>query len=301
MNKEEFQRELELRRKEANKIVMSYLPKDYELQKTVFDAMEYAVSAGGKRLRPIIMKAVYDMMGGDREDETIVSFMAALEYIHTYSLIHDDLPELDNDDYRRGKKTTHIVFGHGMGLLAGDALLNYAFEIASLSLSGDMEHMERGVKALQILTGKAGIYGMIGGQVVDVEKEGLELSKEELNYINKNKTAALLEASMMIGAVLAGASFAQVEAFGMVARKVGLAFQIEDDILDITSTTDVLGKPVGSDEKNNKTTFATLLGIEKASKEVERLTDEAVSLLKDIDGDSEFLQELLLSLVGRKN
>ena len=219
--------------------------------------------------------------------------------IHTYSLIHDDLPAMDNDDYRRGRKTTHVVYGEAMGILAGDGLLNLAFETAAAAFN-DTDNPYRVGKAIQILGNKSGIYGMLGGQCVDVESEGTKISEEKLEFIHLNKTAALLEASMSIGALLAGADDEQLEIVLSVARDVGMAFQIQDDILDVTSTTEELGKPVGSDEKNHKTTFVTLLGIEAAGKEVERISENAMSNLKKLNKDSEFISELIASLINRK-
>ena len=224
--------------------------------------------------------------------------MAAMEMIHTHSLIHDDLPALDNDEYRRGKKTTHAQFGEAMGILSGDALLNYAYEVAfhAFYLEPDNKNIPL---ALQILSSKTGIYGMLGGQSVDVTNEGKEISEEMLLYIYENKTSALIEASMMVGAALAGASDEKIRGMEQVASKVGLAFQIQDDILDVTSTTEELGKPVHSDEKNQKVTYVTLYGIEQAAKKVEMLSREAIFMLDILKEKNEFLRELILSLITR--
>lgn len=226
--------------------------------------------------------------------------MAAIEMIHTQSLIHDDLPAIDNDEYRRGKKTTHVMFGESAAILAGDALLNYAYETAlkGFSLANDHREMERTARALQILAEKTGIHGMLGGQSVDVENDGRPLKKELLDYIYVNKTSALIEASLMAGAALAGAE--NLEDIETIGRYIGLAFQIQDDILDVTGSQEELGKPVGSDEKNHKTTYVTLEGMEKAGQEVERLTGEALELLSGLSGDREFLRELFLSLCTRR-
>lgn len=262
------------------------------------EAMEYSLMAGGKRLRPMLMWESYRLFGG--EGAAIEPFMAAIEMIHTYSLVHDDLPAMDNDEYRRGRKTTHIVYGEDMGILAGDALLNYAFETACRAFEEESEHALRIGKALKILADKAGIYGMIGGQVVDVQESGKAVSGEVLDFIYRLKTSALIEASMMAGAVLAGAEEGQVSRMEQIAGKIGLAFQIQDDILDVTSTTELLGKPVHSDEKNEKTTYVTWKGIEKAHEDVERLTQEAVDLLRKFPAKDDFLEELLKSLVYRE-
>lgn len=277
-------------------IVYKYLPEEEGLQKTVLGAMNYSVKAGGKRLRPMLMSETYKMFGGDKE--TIEPFMAAIEMIHTYSLVHDDLPAMDNDEYRRGKKTTHAVYGEAMGILAGDGLLNFAFETASKAF--DIEVNAKIAKAFKILSGKAGVYGMIGGQVVDIESENKEVSLDTINFIHKLKTAALIEASMMTGAVLAGASDEDVNKIEQIANKVGLAFQIQDDILDVTSTLEVLGKPIGSDDKNNKMTYVGIKGIEQSGQDVKKLTDEAIELFDSLNGTNDFLRELLISLVSRK-
>ena len=219
--------------------------------------------------------------------------------IHTYSLVHDDLPAMDNDEYRRGRKTTHVVYGEDMGILAGDALLNYAFETAFRAFVLDPEDSLTIGRALSVLGEKAGIYGMIGGQVIDVKETGHAVSKEVLDTIYKLKTAALIEAAMMIGAILGGASEEEVKKTEQIACNVGIAFQIQDDILDVTSTSEVLGKPVHSDEKNEKTTYVTLMGVEEAGRKVQELSDEAVSLLHQLPGEHEFLEQLLLALIHR--
>ena len=261
------------RKKEVEQIVTSFLPKEEGYQKTVLEAMNYSVSAGGKRLRPMLMLETYRMFGGT--SKVIEPFMAAIEMIHTYSLIHDDLPAMDNDEYRRGRKTTHVVYGEAMAILAGDALLNYAFETAASAFVLDEGNPAIG-KAFMILASKAGVYGMIGGQVVDVESEGQPLEREKLDFIYDLKTGALIEASMLIGAVLAGASEKEQQAILQVAKDVGLAFQIQDDILDVTSDMETLGKPIGSDEKNHKTTYVTIRGLAQAQKDVEKISERAL-------------------------
>ncbi len=292
-----FKQILDEKVKQTEKIIVNYLPEETGYQKNVIEAINYSFKSGGKRLRPLFMKSFYELFGGNGKE--IEYFMAAIEMIHTYSLIHDDLPAMDNDDYRRGRKTTHVVYGEAMGILAGDGLLNLAFETAAAAFN-DTDNPYRVGKAIQILGNKSGIYGMLGGQCVDVESEGTKISEEKLEFIHLNKTAALLEASMSIGALLAGADDEQLEIVLSVARDVGMAFQIQDDILDVTSTTEELGKPVGSDEKNHKTTFVTLLGIEAAGKEVERISENAMSNLKKLNKDSEFISELIASLINRK-
>ena len=292
--KEEQSRKVE----QIEQILRSYLPKQEGYQKLIMEAMEYSLMAGGKRLRPMLMQETYRLFGG--QEQVIEPFMAAIEMIHTYSLVHDDLPAMDNDAYRRGRKTTHVVYGEDMGILAGDALLNYAFETACKAF--EMEEADPKVigHALQILASKAGIYGMIGGQVVDVKSARETISGETLHFIYALKTGALIESSMMIGAVLAGASSEQVKTVERIAGKVGMAFQIQDDILDVTSTAEVLGKPIHSDEKNEKTTYVTWKGLEISGQEVEKLSVEAIEELRTLKPESPFLEELLQSLIHRE-
>lgn len=286
------------RKKEVEQIVTSFLPKEEGYQKTVLEAMNYSVSAGGKRLRPMLMLETYRMFGGT--SKVIEPFMAAIEMIHTYSLIHDDLPAMDNDEYRRGRKTTHVVYGEAMAILAGDALLNYAFETSASAFVLDEGNPAIG-KAFMILASKAGVYGMIGGQVVDVESEGKEIDADTLKFIHIHKTSALLESAMLIGAVLAGASEQQQRTVELAARELGLAFQIRDDILDVTGNTDELGKPVGSDEKNHKNTYVALEGLEKAKEDVKRYSESAIDRLKSLPVRNEFLYELIEELIDRRS
>lgn len=291
-----FKEELRTRTENAEKIIGKYLPEETGFQKTVLEAVNYSVTAGGKRLRPILLMETFRLFGG--EGTLAEPFMAAIEMIHTYSLVHDDLPAMDNDEYRRGKKTTHAAYGEAMGILAGDALLNLAFETAAGAF--DIETGRRTAKALQILSRKAGIYGMIGGQTVDVESEGQPLSKEKLDFIYRLKTSALIEAAMMTGAVLAGATEEETAVIEKTACDVGLAFQIQDDILDVTSTLETLGKPIHSDDKNNKTTYVTLEGLEKAKKDVEEISERALATLASLNRRNEFLEELIRMLITRE-
>ena len=292
-----FNEEYKKRTEYIETVLKKYLPAKEGYQSVIMEAMEYSLMAGGKRIRPVLMLETCRLFGGEKE--RIEPFLAAIEMIHTYSLVHDDLPAMDNDDYRRGRKTTHIVYGEDMGILAGDALLNYAFETALRAFDGEPEHCVRAGKALKILAEKAGIYGMIGGQVVDVKESGHRVSGEVLDFIYRLKTGALLEASMMVGAVMAGAPEEDVKTVGKIAGKIGLAFQIQDDILDVTSTTEQLGKPVHSDEKNEKTTYVTWKGIGAAREEAVRLTDEAVGELRSFHAEDDFLEQLLKWLVYR--
>lgn len=294
----DFRTEMAERTAQIEQIIKKYLPKEEGYQKTIMEAMNYSVLVGGKRLRPMLMQETYRLFGG--RSEVIEPFMAAIEMIHTYSLVHDDLPAMDNDEYRRGKKTTHAVYGEAMGILAGDALLNYAYETAARAFA--MEPGNPGVcQAFQILTAKAGIYGMVGGQTVDVESEGKPgMTKEKLDFIYRLKTSALIEGAMLTGAVLAGATQGEQKIIEQTAGEVGLAFQIQDDILDVTSTMEVLGKPIGSDEKNHKITYVTYEGIEKAKADVALLSEQAIARMDSLVVKNEYLTELLRYLILRE-
>ena len=292
-----FQDKLKEKTGRAEEIIRKYLPKEEGFASNMAQAMNYSMLAGGKRLRPLLMEETYRLFGG--EEKVIEPFMVGMEMIHTHSLIHDDLPAIDNDDYRRGRLTTHKVYGEAMGVLSGAALLNYAYEVMLQAFALTKES-ERVVKALTLMAHKTGIYGMLGGQSVDVENDGKPLTKEMLDYIYRNKTSALIEASMMTGAILAGAGEQEVEIIGEAAGKIGLAFQIQDDILDVISTEEELGKPVRSDEKNNKVTYVSLFGIQEASEEVKRLSEEAVSLIRGLYQKNEFLCTLIQELVSRR-
>lgn len=300
LNKSQFMEELQQKVEHINNVLEKFLPAEEGQQRIIFEAMNYSVRAGGKRLRPILMEETYHMFGGS--SAVIEPFMAAIEMIHTYSLVHDDLPAMDNDEYRRGKKTTHAVYGEAMGILAGDALLNLAYETAAKAF--DMEVADaRVARAFTVLAKKAGVYGMVGGQVVDVESEKSDdcpITREKLDFIYRLKTGALIESSMMIGVILAGASSDEVSRVEQIAAKLGLAFQIQDDVLDVTSTLEVLGKPVGSDEKNNKATYVTFEGLDKAVSDVERISKEAEEQLDDLGYDDAFLKELFEYLIHRE-
>jgi geranylgeranyl diphosphate synthase type II len=296
----EIEKIIASRAAEIEERIRPFMPEEATWQKTVTDAMDYSVFAGGKRLRPILMEASYRMFGGS--GESVTPFMAAIEMIHTYSLVHDDLPAMDNDEYRRGKKTTHAVYGEAMAILTGDALLNRAYEVVAEAMSREPERYEY-VRAFAVLAHKAGVYGMVGGQVVDVEseKKGQDIERDKLDFIYRLKTGALIEASLMIGAILAGAQEEQVRRMEEAGTKLGLAFQIQDDILDVISTQEVLGKPIGSDGRNEKSTYVTFEGIEKAQDDVRRLSQEAVDILDSFDREHAFLRELFLYLIHRKN
>lgn len=324
MNRMNFKEEQDKRVNYIESVIKEYLPAEEGPQKRVLEAMNYSILAGGKRLRPMLMLETFRLFEG-REEKLIRPFMAAMEMIHTYSLVHDDLPAMDNDEYRRGRKTTHVVFGEAMGILAGDGLLNYAFETAASALEGlSGEYLKYGAKAMGILARKAGIFGMIGGQTVDVEGFGPELEadpdfdimgngmaltnsrfghkniQDRLNYMYRLKTGALIEASMTIGAVLAGAGEEEKKTVEQMASDIGLAFQIQDDILDVVSTTEAMGKTAHSDEKNKKITYVTLLGIEKAREEVVSLSAKGLTAFEVLGRDNEFLKELIRTLITRE-
>lgn len=329
----DFQKELEAKRQEVEAVIQSHMPvcSDKEAGK-VYEAMEYSLLAGGKRLRPMFMSLFFSMFHGSAVTQ-LSYFMAAIEMIHTYSLVHDDLPAMDDDAWRRGRKTTHVVYGEAMAILAGDALLTEGLNLAAKAVlscfdkeqeggesrpatkgTGEMpvpELAERTAKCANILAAKAGAAGMIGGQVMDIEAEGKSLAIEELNLLNQRKTGALLEASMMIGAILAGASKEQIITVEKLAGEIGLAFQIQDDILDVTGDMEKLGKPLHSDAKNEKHTYVSIYGIEKAIEQVKQYSESAIRRLQSLsekdsadlslrETDMEFLQELIMALTERK-
>ena len=279
-------------------IIESYLPAEEGFAAAMAEAMNYSVMAGGKRVRPRMMYETYRLFGGN--DRVIEPFMAAMEMIHTYSLVHDDLPAMDNDVLRRGRTTTWKAYGEAAGILAGDALQTYAFETAAKAFAMTDDQAAVG-RAIGILAFKAGIGGMAGGQSVDVAMTGRPIPEDMLMYIYRLKTGALLEACMMIGAVLAGASDEDVETCERIAADIGMAFQIRDDILDVTATEEELGKPIGSDAENDKTTYVTLHGLEQAEAEVVRLSERAVDELSKLPGDKTFFVDFIKQMEVRKN
>lgn len=294
----QMEQEIRKRTEEIEEIIARYLPKEEGYQKTVMEAMNYSFLAGGKRLRPMLMQETYRMFGGS--STVIEPFMAAIEMIHTYSLIHDDLPAMDNDMYRRGRKTTHVVYGEAMAILAGDGLLNFAYETALKALETEPSNPAV-AQVLMILAKKAGIYGMVGGQTVDIETDKTQsVTKEQLDFIYHLKTSALIEASMVIGAMLAGAGETDIRVIEEAATEIGLAFQIQDDILDVTSSTEVLGKPVGSDSKNGKATYITYEGIEKAKQDVAFYSQNAIDKLNSFSVKNAFLTDLAAYLIDRE-
>ena len=297
-----FKEQLAQKTKDMETVLQQYLPKEEGYQKKVIEAMNYSALAGGKRLRPMLMQETAQLFSGQAKG--LSCFMAAIEMIHNYSLVHDDLPAMDNDEYRRGRKTTHVVYGEGMAVLAGDGLLNYAFETAAKAFTeaDTLEEYQRIARAMQILGTKAGIYGMIGGQCADLEAEqmGDNVTEQMLLFIHEHKTAALIEAAMTIGAVLAGASEEEIASVEKCAYNIGIAFQIQDDILDITSSLEVLGKPIGSDEKNHKLTYVAMHGLEESARQVEELSREAIAILHSFTNRNSFLEQLTEELIHRE-
>ena len=292
-----FKDELKSRVNNIEILLNEYMPKEEGYQKTIFEAMNYSLSAGGKRLRPILTLEACKLVGGNEKDA--IPFAAAIEMIHTYSLIHDDLPALDNDDLRRGRKTIHKVYGEAMAILAGDGLLNYAYEIM-LKESIGKDDSNKYLKAINEIAKASGIYGMIGGQVVDIESEGKSIDKDKLDFIHMNKTAAIIIGCMRAGAIIGGASDNQLENITKYAKNIGLSFQIVDDILDVVGDEAKLGKKVGSDIDNEKSTYPSLIGLDKSKEIAKNLIEEAKLSISNIDKDREFLNSLADYIVDRE-
>ena len=298
---DQMKEELSKRIRELEKLIESYMPQEKGFQRTVLEAMNYSMKAGGKRLRPMLMQETCRLFAGEVLP-TVVPFVAAIEMIHTSSLVHDDLPCMDDDRLRRGKLSTWAEYGEDIAVLTGDALLIYSVETAAKAFDAvqDEDDLRRVGKAMGILASKTGVYGMIGGQTVDVELAGSAIPKEKLDFIYRLKTGALLEASLLIGAILAGAADEDCKIVERLAGKIGMAFQIQDDILDVTGSAAEMGKPVGSDKKNQKTTYVTLEGLEKAKGDVKELSESAIKDLAELPGSNEFLEQLIRTLISRK-
>ena len=302
MTEQEFQDELETRVQQTEAVIRRFLPAEEGYARTVMEAMNYSVLAGGKRLRPLFLKETASMYGA--RQELAEPFMAALEMIHTYSLVHDDLPAMDNDEFRRGRKTTWAVYGDGMAVLAGDGLLNYAYEtaITAYDAAANEEEKDCVFGALRILAGNAGIYGMVGGQCADImtDRDQASLTPELLHYIHKKKTACMIESGFQIGAVLAGAPKEDVAALGNIAEDIGLAFQIQDDILDVTGDQKELGKSIGKDALEGKATYVSMNGLEAAAGKVKELTEHALLAMDSLSQENEFLKTLVEHLMTRR-
>ena len=288
---------LEQKAKQIDEYLEQYLPLEKEYPSIIFEAMRYSVFAGGKRLRPVLLFSACEALDGDIKKA--IPFACAIEMIHSYSLIHDDLPAMDNDDYRRGMLTSHKKFGEAIAILAGDGLLHHAFEIMSDACVKYCSNET--VKAMQAIAHGAGVFGMLSGQVTDVISEGKQIDEKTMYFIHKNKTAAMLQGALKAGTLLAGGTEQQVKMMEQAGEKIGVAFQIADDILDVTSTFQELGKPVHSDEKNEKNTFVTMYGIKASQKMVETLSEEAITIFQKFGKKADFLIELTQYLMKRKN
>lgn len=301
-----FEHELEKKTAYCESVIRKFLPDGRGTEagkyaQAVIGAMNYSVLAGGKRLRPLFISETCAMYGGRKE--LAEPFMAAIEMIHTYSLVHDDLPAMDNDEYRRGRKTTHAVYGEGMAVLAGDGLLNGAFETGLKAFRAVQSASEEtaAILALEILVRNSGIYGMVGGQCADLEAENHpeKVNRDVLMYIHRNKTARMIQSSFQIGAVLAGAPQTDVEKLGQIAENIGVAFQIQDDILDVVGDSEELGKKTGSDAKDGKVTYVTMNGIDKAAEDVRTLSENALVSFNNLHADNPFLRTLIQKLITR--
>lgn len=289
----DFKTELDRKIKAVNDSLEKYLEVRYP--EIIFEAMGYSVFAGGKRLRPVLMLASCEAEGGSEAD--VLPYACALEMVHTYSLIHDDLPEMDNDDFRRGRPTCHKQFDQGIAVLAGDGLLTYAFEVMLKKACESFD--KRYIKAAEVAARLSGSMGMLVGQVVDVTSEGKQIDAATLDYIHKNKTGGLIKIALMNGALIAGANDDRVKEYEIMGDKLGLAFQIMDDILDVTSSEEILGKPVFSDEKNNKITYVSMYGMDKAKSDYLALCAEVNETAARLGGENGFLRQYCESLVNR--
>jgi geranylgeranyl diphosphate synthase, type II len=283
----------------VNDALDRYVAVKFTPEENIYKAMKYSLMAGGKRLRPVLALAVCEMLGGDEND--ILPYACAIEMIHTYSLIHDDLPAMDNDDYRRGMPTNHKVFGEAVAILAGDALLNFAFELMLRhTLSSDKKQSAR-LKAMETVARSAGVEGMIGGQVVDLESEGKSIPADLLEYMHKCKTGALIKAPVLAAAILFDAKPKEYGFLEEYSEKIGLAFQIKDDIMDVESSFEDMGKTAGSDAANGKSTFITLYGMEESKRLLNTSINQAVEALNFFGAKAAFLKELASYIEKRQN
>ncbi|CUN88497.1 polyprenyl synthetase [Clostridium disporicum] len=283
-------------KKEVNTFLLNYFKNKGSFNKVIYDSASYSLNIGGKRIRPLLMLLTYNMYKENWRE--ILEFSSAIEMIHTYSLIHDDLPCMDNDDLRRGKPTNHKVYGEDIAVLAGDALLNEAMNVM---MKFSLNHGREALVASQKIAEAAGAEGMIGGQVVDIINEGKKISEEELRYMHMKKTGALIKVSIVAGAILGNASEEEIELLEKFGENLGLAFQIKDDILDVIGNTEKLGKKVLSDEENDKTNFISMHGLDYCIKECERLTNESINILDSLSVNTETLKILTKELLDREN
>ncbi|SKC72259.1 polyprenyl synthetase family protein [Maledivibacter halophilus] len=294
----DFKSDLRERKKIVDDAIEELFKDKKGLQRIVVESMEYSMKAGGKRLRPVLLLEACKMVGGNIKDA--MPFALGMEMIHTYSLIHDDLPAMDNDDYRRGKPTNHKIYGDGIAILAGDGLLNLAFETMLEKVNSNPNFFDRGIRAMHLISKASGINGMIGGQVVDLESEGKEIDIDTLDFIHNHKTSALIEASINAGAVIGGANEREYENLKTYGRSIGVAFQIVDDILDIVGDEKKLGKRIGSDEYNKKSTYPSIYGIDKSKQIASKLIEDAIESLEIFDEKAEFLRSLAKYLEVRE-
>lgn len=289
----------------ADRMILPYFPKETGMQKRLFESMNYSFDAGGKRIRPIMLMESFLLFGGNEDDlEMLAPFMAAVEMVHTASLIHDDLPAVDNDDFRRGKPTNHKAFGETTAIFAGDALLNYAFEtmLEDTVKENDQVWKMKKLEAMNVLAKKGGAYGMLGGQMVDyLCEQKNDATLEELLFIHEKKTAALIQAPLIMGAIFAGANREKIARIEQVGYLVGISYQIQDDILDCIGDEKVLGKKTGSDAKNAKTTYVTIKGLKDAQADQERMSKEAEGILSSIAEGPSSLRELIEMLIHRES
>lgn len=290
----DFKNELVKKSTLINRELEKYIKNGECPEKVLNQSMEYSLMAGGKRIRPVLILASYELFKDDFEK--VLPFAIAMEMIHTFSLIHDDLPGIDNDDYRRGKLTNHKKFNEATAILAGDNLLNYAYNLIINDIINNGEDKDKKLQALKELS--FGVDRMIAGEYVDTEFEGKEISSQYLEYMHENKTGALIKASVRIGAIMAGASQADIEKLTIYAERIGLAFQVKDDILSEIGDSKELGKPVGNDRERGKCTYTTKYGLEKAQEMLKSITEEAISTVSEFN-NSDFLKELALYIANR--
>ncbi|KNZ70734.1 polyprenyl synthetase [Thermincola ferriacetica] len=299
MNKKAFLKELKRKVNIIEDALSQYLPGEDEYPETIHQSMRYSMLAGGKRLRPVLVLAAAEAVGGDVKK--VIPAACAIEMIHTYSLIHDDLPAMDDDNYRRGKPTNHVVYGEAIAILAGDALLTLAFEVLSSLVEEPGIAPQKVLRVIKEISLAAGSRGLIGGQVVDIGSENLDISAETLKYIHINKTGALFKAALKTGAILSSASEEQITALSRYAHFLGLGFQITDDILDIEGDTEKLGKPVGSDIKKKKATYPSIFGLQEAKQMAREAVAESLMSLEGFDERADFLREMARYLLERDN
>lgn len=296
MMRENFDEYVEL----VNEYLVDYLPRIDSKSSTLYDSMKYSLTAGGKRLRSVLVLAACEFAGG--KAQMALPYACAMEYIHTYSLIHDDLPAMDNDDLRRGRPTNHIVYGEGMAILAGDGLLNSAFEVMNkdmLMYLDNLDELKKRINAAYTISKAAGVRGMIAGQVSDIEAESKPCSNEMLEYIHLNKTGALITASIRAGLYLGGADDEMMQKMTEFADNMGLAYQIADDILDVIGSEEEMGKKAGADLLLDKTTYVTLNGLDASKAKLHELTQNAVNAIADYYDNAEFFRDLVLMLETR--